>query len=37
VILSVGPEAKINEAGYDRAVRIANARLKQLEKGREKE
>jgi hypothetical protein len=37
VILSVGPEAEIDEAGYDRAVRIAKARLKQLEKGREKE
>lgn len=36
-ILSVGPEAEIDKAGYDRAVRSAKQRLRRLEKGREKE
>jgi hypothetical protein len=33
-ILSVGPEAEIDKAGYDRAVRIAKQRLGRLEKGK---
>jgi hypothetical protein len=36
-ILSIAPEAEINKAGYVRAVRVAKRRLRQLEKGREKE
>jgi hypothetical protein len=35
-ILSVGPEAGIDRAGYDRAVRSAKQRLRRLEKGKEK-
>lgn len=30
-ILAVGPEAEIDKAGYERAVRIASRRLSQLE------
>lgn len=37
VVLSVGPEAEIDKAGYGRAVRAAGRRLKALEKVREKE
>lgn len=33
-ILAVGPEAEIDKAGYDRAVRIAKQRLVRLEKGK---
>ena len=31
-ILAVGPEAEIDKAGYDRAVRVAKQRLGRLEK-----
>lgn len=37
VILAVGPEAKIEKAGYAKAVRLAKQRLKRLEKAEEKE
>ena len=36
-ILSIGPEAEIDRAGYDRAVRNARQRLALLEKGKAKE
>jgi hypothetical protein len=36
-ILSIGPEAEIDRAGYDRAVRAAKQRLARLEKGKRKE
>jgi hypothetical protein len=36
-ILAVGPEAEIDKAGYARAVRLAQQRLKRLEKAKEKE
>jgi hypothetical protein len=36
-ILSVGPEAEIDKAGYDRAVRIAKKRLGRLEKDKTSE
>lgn len=36
-ILSIGPEAEIDRASYDRAVRTAKQRLARLEKGKEKE
>jgi len=36
-ILSIGPEAEIDNAGYAKAVRLAKQRLKRLEKAKEKE
>jgi DNA-binding XRE family transcriptional regulator len=36
-ILSIGPEAKIDRAGYERAVRTAKRRLERLENGKGKE
>jgi hypothetical protein len=36
-VLSVGPEAEIDEAGYASAARLAKQRLKRLEKAKEKE
>jgi hypothetical protein len=36
-ILAIGPEAEIDKAGYQRAVRSAKQRLKRLEKGEAKE
>lgn len=36
-ILSVGPEAGIDKAGYDRAVRSAKQRLRRLEKSKRKQ
>jgi hypothetical protein len=36
-IFAVGPEAEIDKAGYDRAVRVAKQRLGRLEKRRASE
>jgi hypothetical protein len=36
-ILTIGPEAEIDKAGYAKAVRLAKQRLKRLEKAKEKE
>ena len=36
-ILSIGPEAQIDKAGYDQVVRLARRRLARLEKAKEKE
>jgi len=36
-ILAIGPEAEIDKAGYSKAVRLAQQRLKRLEKVKKKE
>jgi hypothetical protein len=35
--LAIGPEAEIDKPGYAKAVRLANQRLKRLEKAKAKE